>query len=106
VGGVYGYGGSLLQPLFNAGGLWANYKASQSNREAAILGYQKTFQEAFRCVADSLIGYQKAREYRVQREIFATTLRNQLQLAELRYRGGVFAYLGVLVTQREARVSE
>ena len=106
VGGVYGYGGSLLQPLFNAGGLWANYKASQYNREAAILGYQKTVQEAFRDVADSLIGYQKAREFRVQREIFATTLRNQLQLAELRYRGGVSAYLEVLDTEREALDAE
>jgi multidrug efflux system outer membrane protein len=106
VGGVYGYGGSLLQPLFNAGGLWANYKASQYHREAAILGYQKTVQEAFRDVADSLIGYQKAREFRVQREIFATTLRNQLQLAELRYRGGVSAYLEVLDTEREALDAE
>jgi outer membrane protein, multidrug efflux system len=106
VGGVYGYGGSLVMPLFNAGGLWANYKASQAQREAAILSYQKTIQEAFRDVADSLIGYQKAKEFRAQREIFVTTLRDQLQLAELRYRGGVSAYLEVLDTEREALDAE
>ena len=105
-GGVYGYGGSLVQPLFNAGALWANYKASKAQREAAILSYQKSVQESFRDVADSLIGYQKAREYRAQREIFATTLRNQLRLANMRYEGGVSSYLEVLDTERQALDAE
>jgi multidrug efflux system outer membrane protein len=106
VGAVSGYGGSVVMPLFNAGGLWANYKASQAQREAAILSYQQTVQGAFRDAADSLIGYQKAREYRVQRELFVTTLRNQLRLAEMRYRGGVSSYLEVLDTEREALDAE
>ena len=95
-----------MQPLFNAGALWANYKASKAQREAAILSYQKSVQEAFRDVADSLIGYQKAREYRAQREIFATTLRNQLRLANMRYDGGVSSYLEVLDTERQALDAE
>lgn len=105
-GGVYGYGGSLVQPIFNAGALWANYKASKAQREAAILSYRKSVLEAFRDVADSLIGYQKAKEYRAQREIFATTLRNQLRLANMRYEGGVSSYLEVLDTEREALDAE
>src|SRR5262245_12028685 len=105
-GGVYGFGGSLVQPIFNAGGLLANYKASKAQREAAILSYQKSVQEAFRDVADSLIGYQKAKEYRVQREIFATTLRDQLRLANMRYEGGVSSYLEVLDTERQALDAE
>ena len=106
VGGVYGYGGSLVQPIFNAGALWANYKASKAQREAAILSYQKSVLEAFRDVADSLIGYQKAKEYRAQREIFATTLRNQLRLANMRYEGGVSSYFEVLDTERQALDAE
>jgi outer membrane protein, multidrug efflux system len=105
-GGVYGYGGSLVQPLFNAGGLWANYKASKAQREAAILSYQKSVQNAFRDAADSLIGYQKAKEYRSQREIFVTTLRDQLRLANMRYVGGVSSYLEVLDTERQALDAE
>ena len=105
-GGVYGYGGGLVAPLFNAGKLWANYKASKAQREAAILSYQKSIQEAFRDVADSLVGYQKAKEYRVQRELFVTTLRNQLRLADMRYRGGVSSYLEVLDTERQALDAE
>jgi outer membrane protein, multidrug efflux system len=105
-GGVYGYGGSLVQPIFNAGALWANYKASKAQRETAILSYQKSVLESFRDVADSLIGYQKAKEYRAQREIFATTLRNQLRLANMRYEGGVSSYLEVLDTERQALDAE
>ena len=105
-GGVYGFGGSLVQPLFNAGALWSNYKASKAQREAAILSYQKSVQDAFRDVADSLIGYQKAKEYRAQREIFAITLRNQLRLAGMRYVGGVSSYLEVLDTERQALEAE
>src|SRR5262245_25163694 len=105
-GGVYGYGGGLVQPIFNAGGLWANYKASKAVREAAILTYQKSVQEAVRDVADSLIRYQKAKEYRAQQEIFATTLRDQLRLANMRYVGGVTSYFEVLDTERQALDAE
>src|SRR5262249_47313895 len=76
-GAVYGYGGSLVAPIFNGGALWANYKASKADREAAILTYQKSVQNAFRDVADSLVGHQKSKEYLVQRELFVTALRDQ-----------------------------
>ena len=105
-GAVYGYGGSLVAPLFNGGALWANYKASKAQREAAILSYQKSVLDAFRDVADSLIGYQKSKEYRAQRELFAVTLRDQLRLANMRYEGGVSSYLEVLDTERQALDAE
>jgi NodT family efflux transporter outer membrane factor (OMF) lipoprotein len=105
-GGFGTYGGELLAPLFNAGALWANYKASKAQREAAILNYQKSVQDAFRDVADSLIGYQKAKEYLAQRELFVVTLRDQLRLANMRYIGGVSSYLEVLDTERQALDAE
>ncbi len=105
-GTTYGYGGSLVQPLFNAGGLWANYKASKAQREAAILSYQKSIMDALRDTADSLIGYQKAKEYLAQRELFVVTLRDQLRLANMRYAGGVSSYLEVLDTERQALDAE
>jgi outer membrane protein, multidrug efflux system len=102
----YGYGGSLVAPLFNAGNLWANYKASKAQREAAILSYQKSVQDAFRDVADSLIGYQRSKEYLAQKELFVVTLRDQLRLANMRYVGGVSSYLEVLDTERQALDAE
>jgi multidrug efflux system outer membrane protein len=105
-GAVYGYGASLVQPIFNAGSLWANYKASKAQREAAILSYQKSIQDAFRDVADSLVGYQKSNEYLAQKELFVVTLRDQLRLANMRYVGGVSSYLEVLDTERQALDAE
>jgi outer membrane protein, multidrug efflux system len=105
-GGVWGYGGGLVAPIFNAGSLWANYKASKAQREAAILSYQKSVQDAFRDVADSLIGYQKSKEYLTQKELFVITLRDQLRLANMRYVGGVSSYLEVLDTERQALDAE
>jgi len=105
-GSVYGFGGGLVQPLFNAGALWSNYKASKAQREAAILSYQKSILDAFRDVADSLVGHQKAREYLAQRELFVVTLRDQLRLANMRYVGGVSSYLEVLDTERQALDAE
>jgi len=105
-GVIYGYGGSLVQPIFNAGNLWANYKASKADREAAILSYLKSIQDAFRDVADSLIGYQKAKEYLAQKELYVVTLRDQLRLANMRYVGGVSSYLEVLDTERQALDAE
>ncbi len=105
-GGIYSGGGSLVQPVFNAGALWSNYKASKAQREAAVLTYQKSVQTAFQDVADSLIGYQKAKEYRVQRELFVVTLRDQLRLANMRYVGGVSSFLEVLDTERQALDAE
>ncbi len=105
-GWVGSLAGGLTSPLFNAGSLWANYKASQAQREAAVLQYQKAVQTAFQDTADSLIGYQKAREYKAQRELFVNTLRNQLRLAYMRYTGGVASYLEVLDTEREALDAE
>jgi multidrug efflux system outer membrane protein len=105
-GAVYSYGGSLVAPIFNGGALWANYKASKADREAAILSYQRSVQDAFRDVADSLIGHQKAKEYLSQQEVFVVTLRDQLRLANMRYEGGVSSYLEVLDTERQALDAE
>jgi multidrug efflux system outer membrane protein len=105
-GAVYGYGGSLVAPIFNGGALWANYKASKAQREGAILSYQQSVQNAFRDVADSLIGHQKSKEFLVQRELFVTALRDQLRLANMRYEGGVSSYFEVLDTERQALDAE
>jgi len=50
---------------------------------------------AFRGVSDSLIGYQKNREYLLAAQDAA-------RLSELRYRGGATNYLEVLTNERNA----
>ena len=66
-----------------------------------MIDYQKTVQNAFREVSDSLIGYQKFREVRAQRELLVDTLRDRSRLAYLRYNGGVATLLDALDADRD-----
>jgi multidrug efflux system outer membrane protein len=71
-----------------------------------LISYQRTIQNALREVSDSLIGHEKAKEYRVSQELFDRTLRDQSHQADLRYRGGVSSYLEVLDTERQRLAAE
>ena len=57
----------VTQPIFTGGRLKSNVRFSQAEREFLLIDYQKTIQDAFREVSDSLIAYQKVREVRTQR---------------------------------------
>lgn len=83
-------------PLFNAGRLRAAEDAAMARAQEAALRYQQTLQQAFREVADALVGYEKTREFRAEKEALVETLRDAVRLAGIRYRGGVTSYLEVL----------
>jgi len=100
------YGSSLSLPIFNAGQLWASYKASQNVREAAVLGYQQSILAGLQDVSNALIGYSKANEFLHHQQELVNTLRDQVSLSNLRYRGGVTSYLEVLDTERQALDAE
>ena len=100
-GGVSMFGATVDIPIFDAGARIGNYKATKAQKEQLALGYQQTVLNAFREVSDSLIGFQKAKEYRAQQALLASTLRDQSRLSDLRYKGGVTSYLEVLDTERQ-----
>jgi multidrug efflux system outer membrane protein len=99
--GFWSLGGSLAQPVFAGGRLRANYRLSKLEKEQLLLQYSKACQQAFREVADALIGVEKTREARIQQEALTNTLADQRQLSAARYQGGVTAFLEVLDTQRQ-----
>ena len=99
--GFWSVGATLTQPLFNAGRLRANVRAQEARQRQALLGYRDTIQRAFREVADTLIGYQKTREFRQQQEILTKVLTDAARLSRLRYDGGVTSYLEVLDSERQ-----
>jgi len=92
---------ALTQPIFNGGRLRANVRATESRQRQAVIVYLRTIQRAFQEVSDALIGYRKLREFREQQEILTKTLEDQQRLSNMRYRGGVTAYLEVLDTDRQ-----
>jgi outer membrane protein, multidrug efflux system len=100
-GFAYSFGGTVDLPIFDAGRRQGNYNTAKAYHQEILITYQKTVNGAFHDVSDSLVGYQKAKQYRAATQQFTETLRDQSRLANLRYRGGVSSYLEVLDTERE-----
>ncbi len=97
---AWSIGGSLLQPIFNAGQNRRRVEITESQQRQALYAYEKSIQSALREVEDAIIGYRKGGELRVSTAARASAERKVLHLAELRYRGGVAGYLEVLDAQR------
>lgn len=105
-GAAFTMGGLVDLPIFDAGRRTGNYKTAKAQREELLISYQKAIDGAFRDVSDTLIGYRKTKEYRGSQAELTATLRDQSQLANQRYLGGVSSYLEVLDTERQRLTAE
>ena len=92
--------GNLLQPIFNAGKNRRRVEITESQQRQTLYEYERTILQAFRETEDALVAYQKTGEQRGVQANRVRAERKVLELAELRYRGGVAAYLEVLDAQR------
>jgi multidrug efflux system outer membrane protein len=92
--------GSLVQPIFHAGQNLRRVELSESRQRQALYEYERTILQALREVEDSLVAYRKAGEQLVSQRARVEAERKVLELADLRYREGVAAYLEVLDAQR------
>ena len=88
-------------PIFNAGAIRAAVRIAEAQRQQALLAYQQTVQQAFREVADSLAGCRKLAELRTQQEGLVESLHQSVDVADLRYKGGVASYLEYLDSERQ-----
>lgn len=98
--GIWSYGASVVQPIFTGGALRGNLHLAQSEYQQALLSYKQAIQKAFGDVSDSLIGYQKLHEVRIQQQQLVADLAESVRLSVMRYRGGTTTYLEVLDGQR------
>jgi len=72
----------------------------QSQQRQAVYAYERTLLQALREVEDSLISLSKLGQQRDEQHLRKTAETQVVELAELRYRGGVADYLPVLDAQR------
>jgi multidrug efflux system outer membrane protein len=100
--GFWSFGGALTQPIFAGGRIKSGVRLSEARKEELVLTYQQTIQQAFRGVSDSLIGYQKNREFRQHQEELVIAAQDAARLSEVRYRGGATNYLEVLTNETNA----
>ena len=92
--------GNLLQPLFNAGKNRRRVEVTESQERQSLYAYELSVLRAFQEVEDSLVGYRKGGDQRTSQTLRVAAERKVLELAEMRYRGGVADYLDVLDAQR------
>jgi multidrug efflux system outer membrane protein len=82
--------GNILQPIFHF----------NKNKRQVLYEYERTILQAFRETDDALVAYRKTGEQRTSQGGRVLAERKVLELADMRYRGGVAAYLEVLDAQR------
>ena len=100
------FGPAVSVPLFTGGALRGNLKLAQARFDEAVAQYQKTVQNSFREVSDSLIACQRTREFRMRQEDLTQANRSAADLANVRYEGGVTSYLEVLYNEQELFTAE
>jgi multidrug efflux system outer membrane protein len=93
---IWSAGIASTTPVFTAGRTRFQVNLAEVRREEATIVYQQTVRQAFREVADALIGYRKLREFREQQALLFTAAQDARRLAQVRYEGGVTSYLEVL----------
>jgi outer membrane protein, multidrug efflux system len=97
--GIWSFGGSFVQPIFEGGRLKSNVRLAEAQHQETLLTYQQAIQGAFRDVADALVAYRKNREFRVQEEKLTEAARDAAQLSEQRFNAGATDYLEVLTNE-------
>lgn len=103
---TWSFGPKVTIPIFTGGQLRGQYAASKSQREQALISYERAVQNAFADTANALITRAKSHETREQQDKLTAALRDAARLSNLRYRGGVTSYLEVLDTERQLFDSE
>ncbi len=97
--GIWTFGGSLVQPIFEGGRLKSNVRLAEAQHQEMLLTYQQTIQGAFRDVSNALVAYRKNREFRIQEEKLTEAARDAAQLSEQRFNAGATDYLEVLTNE-------
>jgi len=104
--GLWNFGASLTQPIFEAGRIKSNVRFTEAQREQFVLAYQQTIQGAFRDVSNALVAYRKNREFRIQQEQLLNSARDAARLSEVRFKAGTTDYLEVLTNETNSFTAE
>ena len=66
-----------------------------------LLSYQQTIMNAFQEVSNSLVAYQKNREFREQQELLTTAAQDTDRLSKVLYQHGGASFLQVLTSEND-----
>ena len=91
--------GSLTQPIFAAGAIRSGLRLAEAQDQEMLLTYQQTIRNAFQEVSNSLVAYQKGREFREQQELLTVAAQDTNRLSKILYQHGGASYLQVLISE-------
>jgi len=97
---TWSYSAAVTQPIFNAGKLRNNLRATESQQRQAVLGYRQAIQRSFGEASDAVVGYEKFRQVQSRQEDSVRDLKENVELSNQRYRAGITSYMEVLDAQR------
>ena len=103
---IWGVGGGVAQPIFNAGRIRNNVEFAEARQREALIAYERAIFQSFRDVEDALVAHRKLREALVEQSNAVRSSREALAVAESRYRSGLTTYLDVLDAQRTLLAAE
>src|ERR1700728_1747776 len=90
---------SVSQPVFEGGRLRSGLRLARAQWQESVLSYQQTVQDALEQVSNSLVGYQKFRDFRGQQELLTQAAQRSDDLSLVLYRQGGASYLQVLTAE-------
>lgn len=100
-GSEFGAGGlGLAVPLLSAQSLGFEQRAAEALARQALAQYEQTILVAFKEVDDALIAIRTANDQRKAQQEQVDALHSALQVADLRYQGGITSYVDVLLAKR------
>lgn len=97
--GVWNAAASLTQPIFQAGALRAGMRLVRAQEQQMLLTYKQSIVEAFQQVSDSLVAYQKDREYLQQVQSLTSSAQDSNRLSNFLFQHGGASYLQVLTSE-------
>ena len=102
----YSAGANVRYSLFAGGAAQAGVTQTEAQRDAAVAGYERAIQAAFRDVADALVRRGTITEQLRANRAFVDAAEDNFSLADLRYRGGIDSFLASLDAQRASYAAQ
>jgi outer membrane protein TolC len=96
---VWSVGPQLAQTLFEVGGRQAVTAQAVATYDGAVANYRQTVLTAFQNVEDNLSALRILAQERGEQETAVKTAQKTVDLAMVRYTGGVDSYLNVITAQ-------
>lgn len=97
---VWQYSAPITAPIFTAGKISSQVKATEAVQQQTLYRYQQTIQTAFREVNDSLADQSLTRQQLAAQKRQVDSLRTYADLARLRFDNGYSSYIEVLDAER------